>query len=125
MATVSFDHIEVHVNDISRYAAFLEALFLGGRSRQISDSGTSMFIAPDGTCIEIKAHAGAPDTGTSGFRLPCVRMEGARSHIEDGLGFAVDKTVENPDGEVHFFTDHEGVTWHIKDYAHRDRYVDW
>jgi hypothetical protein len=52
-------------------------------------------------------------------------MVGAREHIERDLGLTVDEVVTNPEGEVFFFTDHEGIQWHIKDYVHRDRYINW
>lgn len=124
-AGVWMDHIEVHVAEIDRYGSFLQALFGGGRFKQISESGTSMFISPEGVCIEVKKRKIPEDPARSGFCLPCLRMEGARAHIESTLALEIDETITNPEGEVHFFTDPEGVQWHIKDYAHRDRYIDW
>lgn len=122
---VKLDHIEVHVEDIEAYGLFLQTLFAGGRFRQISDSGTSMFIAPDGTCVEVKRRKIDEPPHRSGFCLPCLRMDGARSHIEDTLGLEIGDIVENPEGQVYFFADSEGVEWHIKDYTHADRYVNW
>lgn len=122
---VLFDHIEVHVTDIPGYGSFLKALFAGGRFKQISPSGTSMFISPEGICIEVKRRTVDVAPTRSGFCLPCLRMKGARAHIEGTLSLNIDETIENPEGEVHFFTDAEGVQWHIKDYAHRDRYINW
>lgn len=122
---VRMDHIEVHVARIDEYGAFLQKLFAGGRFRQISDSGTSMFISPEGLCIEVKKRKTTDVPGRAGFCLPCLRMEGGRSHIEDTLALEIDETITNPEGEVHFFTDPEGVQWHIKDYSHRDRYINW
>ena len=122
---VYFDHVEVHVEDIERYGDFLIQLFRGGRFRKISDSGTSMFLGPDDVRIEVKRRKTDTPPGRAGFCLPCLRMSGARAHIEDGLGQVVDEVVTNPEGEVFFFTDHEGVQWHIKDYVHRVRYINW
>ncbi len=31
----------------------------------------------------------------------------------------------NPDGEVIFFTDPEGIQWHMKDHDHADGMVEW
>ena len=122
---VKMDHIEVHVAEIDAYGAFLQKLFGGGRFKQISDSGTSMFISPEGLCIEVKKRKITDEPSRSGFCLPCLRMEGGKAHIEDTLSLVIDETINNPEGEVHFFTDPEGVEWHIKDYAHRDRYINW
>ena len=122
---VVFDHIEVHVGDIPRYAEFLVALFRGGRWKQISESGTAMYISPDGINIEIKAAESSelPAIGR-GFCLPCIRLSDARAHLES-LGVEMERTIENPEGEVHFFRDVEGIHWHAKDYEHRDRYINW
>ena len=122
---VQMDHIEVHVAEIDEYGAFLKRLFGGGRFKQISDSGTSMFISPEGLCIEVKKRKIADVPSRAGFCLPCLRMKGGRDHIESTLSLVIDETITNPEGEVHFFTDPEGVEWHIKDYSHRDRYINW
>ena len=45
--------------------------------------------------------------------------------IEDDLGCEITQTVENDDGHIYFFVDHEGVTWHIKDYLLLDSQVNW
>jgi hypothetical protein len=122
---VHMDHIEVHVAEIVEYGDFLQKLFGGGRFKRISDSGTSMFISPEGLCIEVKKRQITDVPTRSGFCLPCLRMEGGRAHIESTLSLVIDETITNPEGEVHFFTDSEGVEWHIKDYSHRDRYINW
>lgn len=122
---VHVDHIEVHVADIPGYGTFLLSLFQGGRFKQISDSGTSMFISADGLCIEVKKRKISDRPIRSGFCLPCLRTKGARRFILDELGLPIDETITNPEGEVHFFTDHEGIEWHVKDYSHRDRYINW
>lgn len=121
----AFDHFEIHVEDVPRYCAFLAKVFRGGRHKVISESGTSMFISPEGLCIEVKRREETRPPAPSGLCNPCLRMKGAKDFIEKTLGFPVAKTARNPDGEVHFFADHEGVTWHIKDYDHKDAFVDW
>ena len=123
--TASFDHIEAHVADIPAYCAFLTKLFGGGRHKVISETGTSMFISPDGLCVEVKKRAVAAAPAASGFCNPCLRRDGAKAFIERELGLRIDKTVENPSGKVHFFTDHEGIVWHIKDYSQKDEFVSW
>ena len=50
----SFDHIEVHVNNINNYIDFLKKLFDGGESKVLSENGTSMFKSPEGLFIELK-----------------------------------------------------------------------
>lgn len=121
---VFLDHIEIHVNDVVRYGDFLIALFKGGRFKQISDSGTSMFITNAGQNFEVKQKEIDDTPARSGLCLPCIRTRHARAHIED-LGFRVERTMKNPEGEVHFFTDHEGLEWHVKSYEHIDRYINW
>lgn len=122
---VFFDHIEVHVRDVPAYCEFLRKAFRGGRAKTISDSGTSMFISDGGLRIEVKKRAGDAAPCAAGFCNPCLRMEGARSFIEKTLGFPILKTVENPEGRVYFFQDHEGVVWHFKDYLELDKSVNW
>jgi hypothetical protein len=121
----AFDHFEIHVVDVPRYCAFLAKAFQGGRHKVISESGTAMFISPEGLCIEVKRRKEPRPPAPSGLCNPCLRMKGAKAFIEKTLGFSVDQTVKNPDGEVYFFVDHEGVTWHMKDYDHKDRFVGW
>lgn len=120
-----FDHIEVHVQDIPRYCEFLLKLFCGGRYKVISSSGTSMFSSPDRMYIEIKKRKTDQTPAVFGFCNPCLRMENALEHIQDWLNLKVDKMVQNPDGACHFFTDHEGIVWHIKDYFVRDKFINW
>jgi hypothetical protein len=121
---VFFDHIEVHVGDIVGYGKFLERLFRGGRFKQISDSGTSMFITPDGVNLEIKLRERDAPSTEGGFRLPCIRVAGAKEHLES-LRLEISREVANPEGAVFFFRDAEGIEWHAKNYVHRDRYVNW
>lgn len=122
---IYFDHVEVHVNDIAGYCKFLQKLFCGGRYKVISETGTSMFCSPDLINFEIKKRQDdAPKPQSSGFCRPCLRMEHAKEHIL-GLGLKIDLQVQNPDGPCYFFTDHEGVVWHIKEYLVRDQYINW
>ena len=121
---VFWDHIEIHVDDIPAYGAFLQRLFGGGRFKQISDSGTSMYLTDQGQAFELKARAAGVPATRSGFCLPCIRTQDARQHLER-LGLSIDHTTMNPDGEVLFFTDHEGIQWHVKSYQRRDDYVNW
>lgn len=121
---VFWDHIEIHVDDIPAYGAFLVKLFGGGRFKQISGSGTSMYLTDRGQAFELKARAAAGAPGRSGFCLPCIRTVDARGHLER-LGLSIDEAATNPDGEVLFFTDHEGVQWHVKSHQRMDDYVNW
>lgn len=109
-----FDHIEVHVGDIAGYGAFLKCLFEGGSCEVISNSGTSMFTSPDGINIEIKKKKVDASPVMSGFCNPCLRRPGPKDFIL-GLGLTIEKELSTSLGMVYFFTDHEGVTWHIKD----------
>ena len=122
---VFFDHIEAHVQDVPRYCEFLLKLFQSGRYKVISDTGTSMFVSNEGLCIEIKKRKDDQPPLPSGFCNPCLRMNGAKDFIQKSLRLPITKIVENPDGSVFFFQDHEGVTWHIKDYLARDKFVNW
>ncbi|MFA4905570.1 MAG: VOC family protein [Candidatus Margulisiibacteriota bacterium] len=122
---VFFDHLEAHVSDIPAYCEFLIKIFQGGRYRVISKSGTAMFISNDGLNIEIKKKQTEELPRPIGFCQPCLRTENAKEFIEKTLKLKIDKTVKNPDGNCYFFTDHEGVTWHIKDYLIKDEYVNW
>jgi len=121
---VFWDHIEIHVDDIQGYGAFLMKLFGGGRFRPISDSGTSMFITNQGQAFEIKARVAVGGATRSGFCLPCIRTLDARGHL-DRLGLSIDETAANPDGEILFFTDHEGIQWHVKSYQRMDDNINW
>lgn len=122
---VFFDHIEVHVENVPEYCAFLKKIFQGGRYKVISETGTSMFISNDGINFEVKKKKTGNAPIFSGFCKPCLRMENAKVFIENELKLKIDQTVANPDGDCYFFTDHEGITWHIKDYLTRDKYINW
>jgi hypothetical protein len=123
--STSFDHIEAHVADVPGYCAFLVRVFGGGRHRVIGAEGTSMFISPEGLCIEVKKRASSSPPAASGLCNPCLRRAGAKDFIERELGLRIDKTAENSSGKVYFFTDGEGVVWHMKDYAGKDEFVSW
>ncbi len=122
---VLFDHIEVHVEDISGYCRFLEKLFRGGRYKVISETGTSMFISNDGLNIEIKKKKERLLPVIAGFCNPCVRVQNAKDFIENVLKLKIVKSIQNPDGYCYFFVDHEGVQWHAKDYMVRDKSINW
>jgi hypothetical protein len=122
---IYFDHIEAHVADIARYCIFLQNLFPGGRYKIISDNGTAMFKTRGGLNIEIKKKNIRARPGAAGFCNPCVRMNNAKRFIQKTLQLKITKTVKNPDGNCHFFIDHEGITWHIKDYAGKDKFINW
>jgi hypothetical protein len=122
---VFFDHIEVHVDDIPRYCEFLLKIFQGGRYQVITDSGISMFASNVGINIEVKQRAKGLPATASGFCNPCLRMEDAKAFIEEVLGFTIERTISSEDGNCHFFTDHEGIAWHVKDYLRKDRYTNW
>ena len=123
--TVFFDHIEVHVNNIPEYCVFLKKIFQGGRYKVISETGTSMFISNDGINIEVKKNKTSNKTVFAGFCKPCLRMKNAKHFIENELQLKIDNIVSNPDGNCYFFVDHEGITWHVKDYLSRDKYINW
>jgi len=114
MMSARFDHIEVHVEDIVRYCTFLTNLFEGGTYKVISSSGTSMYTAPEGINIEIKRRKVSAAPVMSGFCNPCLRRPNPRDFIMS-LGLMIEKELATPNGNVYFFIDHEGVTWHIKD----------
>jgi len=123
--SVFFDHIEVHVKNVPAYCKFLSVMFNGGRYKVISDSGTSMFVSDDGINIEVKKKAINQAPAASGFCNPCLRMKKAGDFIVNTLKLKIDKRLKNPDGYCYFFTDHEGITWHIKEYLLRDSYINW
>lgn len=124
-SNTSFDHIEAHVADIPGYCAFLVKLFGGGRHKVISEQGTAMFMSPEGLCIEVKRREVSAAPVASGICNPCLRRGGAKGFIERQLGLRIERTVENPSGKVYFFTDHEGILWHVKDYSQKDQYTSW
>lgn len=122
---VFFDHIEVHVENIAAYCAFLVKIFQGGRYHVITDSGISMFASNEGINIEIKKRSINTPPAASGFCNPCLRMENAKEFIENELALTIERTIGSADGNCYFFTDHEGIAWHIKDYLKKDRYTNW
>lgn len=122
---VFFDHLEVHVENVPEYCEFLLRLFQGGRYKVISESGTSMFASNEGIHIEVKKKKVADIPVMAGFCNPCLRMENAKDFIENRLKLKIIKAVQNPDGACFFFEDHEGITWHVKDYLVMDKFVNW
>jgi len=122
---VFLDHIEAHVEDIAEYCKFLVKIFQGGRYKVISDNGVSMFASNVGINIEVKKKKTSELPNFSGFCNPCLRMENAKNFIENELGFKIENTIHNAEGDCYFFTDHEGIPWHVKDYLARDTYTNW
>ncbi len=114
---IKFDHMEAHVSDIKKYCEHLKEMFQGGDIEVLNEEGISMFTSPDGFNVEIKKreeNCAAPDL--SGFCCPCLRMNDAKSFIEDKLGYDIVDTKTHPAGyPVYFFYDYEKVLWHIKD----------
>lgn len=84
-----------------------------------------MFVSNDGVNIEVKKKKTDQPPVASGFCNPCLRMENAKDLIENELRLKIEHSAKNPDGFCYFFTDHEGITWHIKDYLVRDVYINW
>ena len=114
---IQFDHIEIHVRDTSLYVTFLKKLFGGGRFKRISEKNTYMFLTVDNIRFEIKEYKYKFETQNHiGFCLPCLRMKQALKHLNKFSEIKIYKTVMNPDGPCFFFTDHEGICWHMKDY---------
>ena len=122
---VYFDHFEAHVDDINGYCEFLKKLFRGGKSKLVNENGTSMYLSPDGLAVEIKKKGSDSLPVRSGICLPCIRLENPEELIEKELGLKIEQSFDLPDGKVHFFTDHENITWHAKSYVHKDRTVDF
>lgn len=124
---VVFDHIEVHVNDSEKYAKFLQNLFCHGRYKKISENNTYMFLGSSGIHIEIKESEkfinNFDNRSGIGFCMPCLRMAGAREHLNNIEGINFDSEIQNPDGECIFFTDYEGINWHFKNYDVQDIYI--
>lgn len=110
----SFDHVEAHVTDITSYCEFLKAVFEGGAFEVISSSGTSMYTSPEGINIEVKKKKIGAAPTMSGFCNPCLRRPDPKALLSK-LNLQIDSEQDAPFGKVYFFTDHEGVTWHIKD----------
>ena len=84
-----------------------------------------MFASNDGLNIEIKNKEGRQVPTTAGFCNPGLRMEKAKEFIEKELKLEITLTAKNPDGNCYFFVDHEGITWHIKEYLVRDKFINW
>lgn len=124
---IQFDHIEVHVKDSSQYVLFLQQLFGGGRYKRISDNNTYMFLSVDNLRIEVKERINYTNNVdlecAIGFCLPCLRMKGAKQHLNSISSIEILKELDNPDGPVIFFKDYEGIDWHIKDYEVLDIYT--
>jgi hypothetical protein len=121
---ILFDHIEVHVSEPEDYCKFLTTLFNGGRYSKISENGTFMFQTQDQIHLEIKKLKDDKDAfkGYKGFCMPCLRMEKAFDHLSN-LKLKITKELSNPDGPCYFFTDIEGIDWHIKSYIKQDCYI--
>ena len=117
---VHFDHIEIHVKDSSYYMKYLHKLFKGGRSKRISENNTYMFLSPDLIRFEIKENINYninfDISKNIGVCLPCLRMKDAKSHLKSIKEISIKNIITNPDGFCYFFTDHEEIEWHIKDY---------
>lgn len=109
-----FDHIEAHVKDVASYCDFLRKLFEGGSHQVIADDGTAMFTSHDGLRIEVKHRNGKTDPVMSGICNPCLRRKQPEELLAK-LGLAIDSVGKSAEGKVLFFTDKEGIVWHIKD----------
>lgn len=124
---INFDHIEVHVTNAEKYASFLQKLMGNGRFKKISDNNTYMFISADNIHIEIKEKLqyNSPfDTKNGiGFCMPCLRMCGAKDHLESIAEIELTSQIQNPDGACYFFKDYEGIDWHFKDYDIQDVFI--
>lgn len=124
---IHFDHFEIHVKNSTLYIQYLHKLFKGGRSKRISENNTYMFLSPDLIRFEIKENINFSinfDISINiGLCLPCLRMKDAKLHLESIKEINIKKIVTNPDGLCYFFTDHEAIDWHIKDYEILDLYV--
>ena len=120
----SFDHIEVHVSNIGKYINFLKKLFEGGKFKELSENGTSMFKSPDGLFIELKTKDTNAAPILSGFCQPCLRKRNAKEFIDEN-SLEIVSEAESPNGKIYFFKDHEGIIWHLKDYENRDWTNNW
>jgi hypothetical protein len=124
---IKFDHIEVHVRDAAKYASFLQKPMGSGRFKKISDNNTYMFVSADDIHIEIKEKSqfNSPfDTKIGvGFCMPCLRMTGAKKHLESLKDVTITTQIQNPDGACYFFKDYEGIDWHFKDYDIQDIFI--
>ena len=122
---VSFDHLEVHVQNILKYSNFLLKIFEGGEIKIIDDNGTSMFKSPEGLFIEIKKKISLEEPINVGFCQPCLRRTNAKYFIEYQLNLDIIEKSKNEMGNIYFFKDHENIIWHIKDYLDRDANTNW
>lgn len=111
--TVHLDHVEIHVDDPASYCVFLARLFRGGRHGALDPGGTRLFVTPGGDRFEVKRREPGATPVRAGVCMPCVRTADPRRLVEE-LGRTVDFTGESPEGEVVFFTDPQGVQWHVK-----------
>ena len=86
-----------------------------------------MFISADDLHIEVKqkeTFLRPFDTKFDiGFCMPCLRMKGALSHLNNIKEVQITSEIENPDGACYFFTDYEGINWHFKDYDNQDVFI--
>mgnify|MGYP003343649594 CR=1 FL=1 len=124
---ILFDHIEVHVKNAKKYAIFLQTLFKYGRFKKISQNNTYMFLGSSDLHIEIKESLNYVNNFNNingiGFCMPCLRMSDARAHLNKISGIKIENEIKNPDGVCIFFTDYEGINWHIKDYEIIDKFI--
>ena len=109
-----FDHVEVHVSDITRYCEFLMAVFEGGDIEIISPTGTSMYTSLEGVKIEVKKKKNDDAPAISGFCNPCLRRPDPKLLLSK-LNLHIESEQDASFGKVYFFKDHEGIAWHIKD----------
>jgi len=117
---IRFDHIEIHVKNPKKYCEFLTELFHGGRYKEIAP-GIYMFKF-DFYNFEIKPSN--ESNSTFGFQLPCLRSKNAKTHLLN-LGIRIDATITNALGHCYFFSDFEGIKWHIKEYDEEDEYINF
>jgi hypothetical protein len=115
------------VKNAEKYSIFLTKLMGAGRYKKISENNTYMFVSADEMHIEIKQkkeyERNFDVQNDVGFCLPCLRMKGAKQHLATLSDIEIVNTLQNPDGDVIFFKDYEGIIWHFKDYDLLDEYV--
>ena len=112
-SAVRIDHVEIHIDDPDAYCLFLERLFRGGGSRTLDEDGTRLFVAPGGERFEIKRRDPGITPVRSGVCMPCLRTGDPRGLVH-ALGLSIDLEGRSPEGDVLFFTDPQGVQWHVK-----------
>lgn len=126
---IHFDHIEVHVSNSELYVNFLLKLFNGGRAKKISDNNIFMFITNENLHIEVKEVLDNNFIKSGdykiGFCLPCLRMKNAYEHIQKLNEVQIVNILKNPEGDCIFFKDHENILWHIKNYLHYDKFINF